>query len=227
MLKPVKRWRWNRLDRALRVQGSSHGLPNPVLRVNAAPLLAVDLEMTGLDASHDDIVSIGWVPIERGAIDMAGAGEIGVRPGPVRSVGESATIHGIRDCDRTGGQTVHAALQVLLQALDGRVAVFHHAPLDTAFLDRAMRRELGFGWRTPWIDTLDWFRRRRLERDHETLAGSTRLEAVREHFGLDARSAHNALDDAIACAEIALVLAARSRARLLDACRLPRAMTRR
>lgn len=222
MLNPAKRWRWHRLDRALRAGGAPHALPNPMLRVNAAPLLAIDLEMTGLDPAVDAIVSIGWVPVDNGAINLEDACELTIESDRARSVGNSATIHGIRDCDRAGGQTPKAALQGLLKALDGRVAVFHHAPLDTAFLDRAMRREFGFGWHTPWIDTLDWFRRRRLGRDHEAPAASTRLEAVREHFGLDARSAHNALDDAIACAEVALVLAARSRARLLDACRLPR-----
>jgi len=218
-----KRWRWHRLDRTLRASGGRKGLPNPVLRVDAAPLLAVDLEMTGLDPRVEHIVSIGWVPIEAGAIELAGASEVGLEPDPSRrSVGDSATIHGIRDCDRAGGQASKSALKALLQSLEGRVAVFHHAPLDTAFLDRALRREFRFGWRTPWIDTLDWFRQREAGRGHEAPAGSTRLEAVREHFGLDARSAHNALDDAIACAEVALVLAARSRARLTDVCRLPR-----
>ena len=216
-----KRWRWRRLDRTLSASGVEHGLPNPALRVDAAPLLAIDLEMTGLDSRTEVIVSIGWVPVDNGAVDLSGGCEVGLEPDPSRPVGDSATIHGIRDCDRAGGQASKAALQALLQAVAGRVAVFHHAPLDTAFLDRALRREFGFGWRIPWIDTLDWFRRRQLGRGHEAPAGSTRLEAVRDHFGMDARSAHNALDDAIACAEVALVLAARSRARLIDVCRLP------
>lgn len=221
-MKLLKRWRWHRLDRLLRSGGAGQGLPDATLRVNAAPLLAIDLEMTGLDPAADAIVSIGWVPVDRGAIDLEGACEVGIAPDPARTVGDSATIHGIRDCDRVDGLDAASALEQLLQALAGRVAVFHHAPLDTGFLDLALRREFGFGWRTPWIDTLDWFRRRQLKRDHDDPAASTRLEAVRENFGLDARSSHNALDDAISCAEVALVLAARSRARLLDACRLPR-----
>jgi len=216
----LKRWRWRALDRALRA-GAGCGLPDARLRVDAAPLLAIDLEMTGLDPAEDAVVSIGWVPIDQGALDLAGASEVGLAPDRSHSVGHSATIHGIRDCDRAGGQPAKAALEALLRALDGRVAVFHHAPLDTAFLHRALKRELGFGWRYPWIDTLDWFKRRQADRDHDDAGSSTRLEEVREHFGLDERSAHNALDDAIACAEVALVLAGRSRARLLDTCRLP------
>ena len=162
------------------------------------------------------------MPIDRGSIDLAGASEVGVKPDPACSVGHSATIHGIRDCDRTGGLATAEALGCLLQAAAGRIAVFHHAPLDTAFLNRALKTEFGIGWRIPWIDTLDWFRRRQADRDHDDAGTSTRLEAVRESFGLDARSSHNALDDAISCAEVALVLAAHSRARLIDACKLPR-----
>lgn len=216
-----KRWRWRKLDRALRADGG-RGLPDASLRINAAPLLAIDLEMTGLNPAADAIVSIGWVPIDAGAINLAGASEVGLEPDPARSVGHSATIHGIRDCDRIGGLELSQALDRLLEALAGRIAVFHHAPLDTAFLDRALKSELGVGWRTPWIDTLDWFRRRQADRDHDDAGAPSRLEAVRETFGLDERSAHNALDDAISCAEVALVLAAHSRARLLDACKLPR-----
>lgn len=221
-MKLLKAWRWRALDRALRADGAGRGLPDAMLRVNAAPLLAVDLEMTGLNPATDAIISIGWVPIDDGSIDLAGASEVGLEPDPTHSVGHSATIHGIRDCDRIGGLEPSQALERLMQALAGRVAVFHHAPLDTAFLDRALRHESGTGWRIPWIDTLDWFRRRQADRDHDDAGASTRLEAVRDNFGLDARSSHNALDDAISCAEVALILAAHSRARLLDACRLPR-----
>lgn len=217
----VKHWRWRALDRTLRAGGA--GLPDAMLKVNAAPLLAIDLEMTGLNPAADAIVSIGWVPIDEGAIDIAGASEVGIEADPSHSVGHSATIHGIRDCDRLDGLAPARALEELMDALAGRIAVFHHAPLDTAFLDRAMKQQLGRGWRTPWIDTLAWFRRRQADRDHDDSGASTRLDAVRENFGLDARASHNALDDALSCAEVALVLAAHSRARLIDACKLPRA----
>lgn len=221
-LKFFKHWRWRTLDRALRAERASQGLPDARLRVNAAPLLAIDLEMTGLNPATDSIVSIGWVPVDGGAIDLGGAREVGLKPDPSHSVGHSATIHGIRDCDRIDGMEASQALECLMRALAGRIAVFHHAPLDTAFLDLALKREFGIGWQTPWVDTLDWFRRRQADRDHDDAGASTRLEAVRDSFGLDARSAHNALDDAISCAEVALILAAHSRARLLDACKLPR-----
>lgn len=214
------RWRWSRLRRA----AGAGSLPNARLPVIEAPLLAIDLETTGLDPTRDEIVSIGWVPVEGGTIMLRDAAELQLRASgpderlPGRSVGQSATVHGIRDCDRDTGIDLDQALAMLIRALSGRIAVFHHAPLDTAFLDRALRAAGQGGWRQPTIDTLAWFRQRLRRRGEDTDAGRCTLEAARAHYGLPARSAHNALDDALSCAELALVLAARSRARLIDVC---------
>ncbi|MDT8438522.1 MAG: 3'-5' exonuclease [Wenzhouxiangellaceae bacterium] len=230
----LRRWRWVRLGRLRRQLAERGGLDArmhralnaelsaPSARVDGAALLAIDLEMTGLDPDRDTIISIGWVGIDDGALCLTSGDEIGLDPGEGR-VGQSATIHGLRDCDLGDGLNPAEAAARLMQALTGRIAVFHHAPLDIGFLDRLLRRHFGFGWVWPWIDTLDWYRRRQLSRHNEAAAASTRLDAVRDHYGLDVRDAHNAHDDAVSCAEVALILAARSRARLIDVCRLPSA----
>lgn len=226
----MTRWRWSRLARTRQAAGRrcpelaaslQAPLPDPRTPVRDAPLLAVDLEMTGLAPGSDAIVSIGWVPIDAGAIDLSAACELRVAPDDGRAVGHSATIHGIRDCDRHGGVALGEALQQLTRALSGRVAVFHHAPLDTAFLDRALSDRFGVGWLWPAVDTLAWYRRRQRERDPESTENPAHLGAVRTGFGLPPRAAHRAVDDAISCAEVVLVLTARSRARLGSAGRLP------
>ncbi len=225
-MKPLQRWRWWRLSRRrnglnLKPNPLAMPLPSPGTRVDQAPLLAIDLEMTGLSARQDEIISLGWVPVDAGRIRLHQACEIPVLQKDSASVGESATIHGIRDCDRHSGLSLQQALLQLLTALGGRIAVFHHAPLDVAFLQRALGRELDLGWPTPALDTLQWHRRRRLRRGDESAAIVTGLDPVRQHYGLDARSAHSALADAISCAEIAIILALRSGARLEDVCRVP------
>lgn len=227
-MRVLSRLRWRRLARrrasaaaACRELGEALAapLPDPGLPVRQAPMLAVDLEMTGLDPARDAILSIGWVPLDAGGVRLGGAGEVAIAGGG-RSVGESATIHGIRDCDRDGGASEAEALAALVRAAAGRVTVFHHAPLDLGFLAVALHAAFGIGWLWPWIDTLDWERRRCPEAE-ERVDGSSRLDAVRERYGLEPRSAHNALADALSCAEVALVLAAHSRARLIDVCSLP------
>ena len=59
-------------------------------------VLAVDVETTGLDPKNNQLVSIGWVPVNDRVIDLSGA-QYFVLAGA--SVGESATIHGVTDDD--------------------------------------------------------------------------------------------------------------------------------
>ncbi len=80
--------------------------------VSEAPLMAMDLEMTGLDPLQDQILSIGLVPIEHGVIPLEGAQQKLVQ---IRgSVGQSATIHGILDNHLVQAVTIEDAMDGLL-----------------------------------------------------------------------------------------------------------------
>ncbi|MEM7054342.1 MAG: 3'-5' exonuclease [Pseudomonadota bacterium] len=230
---PWQRWRWLRLKRQRAAAAESLNdcalrkvlvadLPNPGRRLDHVELLAIDLEMTGLDSHRDEIISIGWVPINAGArglaIDLSGCGHVLVKNGIVESVGQSATIHGIRDCDREPGIELEAALEELFIAQAGRIPVFHHAPLDCAFLNRACKDLWQTDWITPTIDTLAWHRKRQLRNDDPAAANNTALDAALNGYGLPPRAHHHALDDALSCAELVLILAAEARPRLIDVC---------
>lgn len=179
-----RRWR-----RWLRVRRTP---PTPFAEVS---FLAIDLETTGLDPVADHIVAMGWVPIDRGEIVLAGAGRRLVRP-PV-PVGESATIHGLTDELLRDSAPLTDALPVLLGELEGRVLVAHHAPFDVGFLARAAE-----GFETSYVDTLAV--ERRLHDEVDLPRGSLRLGAARERHGLPAYAAHDALTDALAAAELLL-----------------------
>ncbi|MEM1080877.1 MAG: exonuclease domain-containing protein [Pseudomonadota bacterium] len=224
-----QRWQWSRLQQlrqraaeALPDCGAKRCYQRPLPRAGQAlsetPLLAIDLEMTGLAADRGEIVSFGWVPITPGRrglqIDLKQAQHVLIESDAVESVGESATIHGIRDCDRAPGVPLAQGLAALFEALHDRIAVFHHAPLDTAYLDRACRKVWQVGWMGPVVDTLAWHRRRQLSQDQAAAAEVTQLDALRRWYDLDARAAHNALDDALSCAELVLILNAEAKPRL-------------
>jgi len=53
--------------------------PKKTTSLSDLPLLAVDMETTGLTAETDKILSIGWVPINGTTIDLSGAGYV-LRP---------------------------------------------------------------------------------------------------------------------------------------------------
>jgi DNA polymerase III subunit epsilon len=181
--------------------------PDPATPLPQARLLAVDVETTGLDPKRDQILSIGFVPVNGAQIDLSGAGHVLVRSEV--EVGDSARIHGITDDALTDALTPAEALDVVFAALHGRVMICHHAAIETGFLGNACNAVHGFRPRLSVVDTLALqFRLLSQGFDDEPPQGSLRLWTARSQFGLPRYAAHNALTDALACAELYLAQAA-------------------
>ncbi len=171
--------------------------------IDALPLLAVDLETTGLDADSDTILSVGWVPVDGLSIRLGGARHQLVRQH--EEINESSVaLHAITDDMAAGGEPLCSVLQSLLEALSGRVLVVHNAQIEQSFLDRACRRCFGGPFIVPTIDTLQLALRRLRRREQAPRSGELRLAALREQYGLPRYKAHNALTDALAGAELFL-----------------------
>lgn len=177
--------------------------PGPSTPISSLPILAVDIETTGLNSAGDDILAIGFVPVDGREIRLAGARRLVVRA--ERPVGSSAVIHRLTDDTIASGVPLADALAALLAALTGRVLLAHHALIETEFLAAASRRLWGLGMPCVRIDTMRLAERlftRRL--DAVVPAGALRLWAARERYGLPRARAHDALADALACAELYL-----------------------
>lgn len=170
-----------------------------------ASWLAVDLETTGLDPRTGYIISIGWVAIDGGSIRLNTARHLLIDSRNL--VGDSATIHHIRDSDRWEGVDLSAALLMLAHALNGRIALMHHSPLDTGFLRSALKEQFGFDWFHPTADTLVLEKKRLFQREQNLPRNALRLNTCRERYGLPKTQAHNALEDALATAELFLAWA--------------------
>ncbi|MEO0997350.1 MAG: 3'-5' exonuclease, partial [Pseudomonadota bacterium] len=151
--------------------------PAASTRFADAGFLCLDLETTGLDAATADLLSVGWVAIADGGVELATA-ESYLARGAV-AVGDSATVHGLTDTVVATGDDVSEVLGRLLGALAGRVLVVHHAGLDKALLDRLCDRYFGAPLLTPLIDTLELERRRRRRHHHLDGGGSFSLAALR------------------------------------------------
>ncbi len=168
--------------------------------------LVVDTEMSSLDADDGELLSIGWVAVEQGAIVLGSARHYLVQA--QRSVGQSAIIHSLRDCELTGAATGAEVLQRFLAAAAGKVLVLHNAALDMAFLDRVSRREFNAPVLLPLVDTLLQEERLLRRKEQPIRPGDLRLHACRERYQLPPHQGHNALLDALATAELLLALAA-------------------
>ena len=174
--------------------------PDDRTPLDELPLLAVDLETTGLSPGRDQVLAVGWVPVDGHRIDLSGARRHVVRRG---DPGEAVTIHGLTHDDLEEGRPLAEVLAELSRALAGRALLAHHAPFELAFLDAAFRTVGERLVRPPDVCTLE-LQRRLLTRQGEVRPGALRLWRARERHGMPVTKAHDALGDALACAELYL-----------------------
>jgi len=211
----LRRWRHRRKCRAL-ARRDGPGLFRSYLEAGGemrpgdiaeTPMIAADLELTGLDAASDQIISIGWTLIDEGRIRLGSNRHVLVSAS--QTVGSSAAIHELMDNEVAGGVEPEEALGQLFEAAAGRVWVFHHAGLDVAFLQRATRAWAGTAAPFVVLDTMQIELGRRKRRDQPVKQGDLQLGTLRADYHLPRYTAHNALIDAVATAELLLAIASR------------------
>lgn len=169
---------------------------------SATRFLVLDAEMSGLDAKKNQLLSIGWVLIERGRIVNASAKHLLIHAD--RGAGESSKIHGLLDTNLAGASSVAAVLMLLMKQIPGAVLVFHHASLDMRFLQKATMGNFRCPLLFSYIDTMA------IEKKRMHLQGKVmglRLAQCRKRYGLSSVSQHDALADAQATAELLLAQA--------------------
>lgn len=181
-------------------------LPAPSTPLPAAGLLAVDLETNGLNPNRDDILSIGFVAIDRAAIKLATAKHLLIKPRTDINA-SGATIHNIFDDRAATGVPLCEALPLLLNALAGRVLLAHYASIERRFLRVACRACFGVPLLTQTVDTLELEKRHLLRQQGATSqdhlpADALRLASVRRRYKLPDAPNHDALEDALATAEL-------------------------
>lgn len=164
--------------------------------------LAIDLETSSLSVRDGEVVSMGWVAIDGGEIQLSSARHFMVLG--AQSVGRSAEIHQLRDCERESGFSVTEAMTELIRAAQGRVLLFHNASLDMDFLNALSLTSYGAPLLLPYIDTLEQERQRLLRHRELLKAGELRLANCRRRYHLPDYPAHNAFNDALATAELFL-----------------------
>ena len=172
--------------------------------VDQIALLAIDFETTGLVPGADHVLSVGMVDVNGLTIPLGSAVNFLVDPG--QEVGQSAVIHQITDDELAHGCTTEDALDQIFDRLAGRVLLAHHAVIEVGFLSAAVRRVYGIGVDIPAIDTLN-LGHRALGMDEDHPRDAMRLWKLRVRAGLPSYKGHDAVIDALACAELYLALA--------------------
>jgi DNA polymerase-3 subunit epsilon len=178
--------------------------------LSEVPLMALDVETTGLDPLKDGIVSIGLVPMSLERIRTSASRHWILKP-RVPLGEESVTIHGITDSQVVVAPDLNQVLDEVLRAIEGHVLVVHCRDIERQFLNGALRARIGEGIEFPVIDTMEL--EARLYRNQprgwlnwalgrHSPQVSIRLADSRRRYNLPRYRPHHALTDSLASAEL-------------------------
>lgn len=116
----------------------SQALPSPEALVYQMDMVAFDFETSGVNASQDQILSIGWVGMTMDHIDVAASEELFVRH-PEFVTADSAVINHITPDVLSRGVTLDDAMDQLFSQLAGKIALVHGACIERAFVAQYAR----------------------------------------------------------------------------------------
>ena len=173
----------NDVDDRVAVHGGGQG---PL----SAPVVAFDIETTGLDSRQDAITEIGAVVLENGAI--TDTFQTFVNPGR-RLTREIVNLTGITDDMVAGAPSQQEAVSAFLEFAAGRPLAAHNADFDIGFIAACCRR-MGRTFEAVSIDTLV------LAQNLLPGLGKYKLDTVAEHLKLPSFQHHRASDDAATAA---------------------------
>jgi DNA polymerase-3 subunit epsilon len=166
-------------------------VPLPPIPLEDAPLVFLDLEMTGLDPEQDRICEVCALR-SRGRAEE-GAIETLVRPERGRGIGQE--IHRIPEEELEQAPTFAEVAPALHRLLDGAVLVAHGTELDERFLAVELGR-VGLG--VPVLGVIDT-----LQLAKRCFAAPTyRLGSLSQRLGLEHPRQHRAGDDARATRQL-------------------------
>ena len=171
---------------------------------------SLDLETSGLKPDSDRIISVGMVPIRGGVIRYGERFHRLVRPAELDSLStEGIRAHHILPAELSGAPPLADVLPEIDRRLREGVLLVHYRELDVQFLRGAYGR-CGMTWPKPRVvETVDlvlvWHYRQQQWTPHPP-PPRTSLPDARSAFHLPEYPTHDALSDALATAELFLVL---------------------
>ena len=168
--------------------------------------VVLDLETTGLNLNKDRVLSIGAVVIEDGAIDFSQQFERTLQCSELK-LGPSVLIHGLGPSAIAAGSDPAQALLDFMEFLGDSPVLAFHAPFDQHMLGRALKDHLGYKLQNTFLDVAD-ITPLLCPQAPIREAG---LDEWIDWFKLEVFERHNASADALATAELALILFSRAR----------------
>ncbi|MFJ5181028.1 PolC-type DNA polymerase III [Pseudomonas fulva] len=168
--------------------------------------VVLDLETSGLNTNRDQVLSIGAVAIEDGAVDFSQQFERTLYR-PEQKTNPSVLIHGLGPSALAAGCDPGHALLDLLEFIGTSPVLAFHAPFDERMLARALRQSLGHRLQIPFLDVAELAPML----NPDTVLREAGLDDWVARFELQVQARHHASADAQVTAELALILLSQAR----------------
>lgn len=177
--------------------------------ISELTFVSIDVEATGLDPNDDRVIEVACVvfsPGPQGTGDAMHIERHGWLINPGRPISEeSRAVHNISDDDVRDAPPFEAVAGQILDVLARGVPLAYNADFDRAFLmaefGRAKAERAGvpaLRKSVDWLDPLTW------ARELQQAEKSKSLSAVAERLGIEAGTAHRAVDDAHTAGQVHL-----------------------
>lgn len=178
-------------------------LPEKATALEKIQFLALDFETTGLNARSEAILSMGYTHLSGGRIVLRDSAHHVIKL-TIKLPQTGVTIHQITDDGMQQGMPLATALDMLLAQMCGRVLLVHYAGIERNFLQAAMKQVYGYALPFLLVDTMQLEQRMLARAQRPAAENQLRLANLRTQYRLPRYGAHNALEDALATAELFL-----------------------
>ncbi|MDH5536227.1 MAG: 3'-5' exonuclease [Betaproteobacteria bacterium] len=168
--------------------------------------VVADVETSGLNPSRDRLISIGAVTADSGRVQLGRSFEVVLRQ-DVPSDISNILIHEIDGTTQMSGAEPAQALTQFLAFVGKAPLVGYHAAFDNLVISRATERFLGLRLQNRWLDLA--VLAPALLREQAPRSGS--LDDWLAIYGIDNYARHDAVADALATAELLLIVLAAAR----------------
>lgn len=172
--------------------------------VAQSEFFVLDFETTGLNPKTDRLLSMGWTTIKDGRIQLGKSEHYFIQHTDMIP-DETVAIHHITEQEAANGMPLLDIFPYLLQQMSGKVLVAHFADIEVGFLQQVSKKCYDASLPLLTVDTLQIAFQMKYKDAVHVPSNALNLFNLREQYQLPRYKAHNAMQDAIATAELLLV----------------------
>jgi DNA polymerase-3 subunit epsilon len=170
------------------------------------PFVVFDMELSGLDAKKDFIISIGAIKMTGSTINISKEFYRMIKPSGTLSR-ENVAIHGMTPSELENQEDIDKVLPAFLEFIADSVLVGHFVNIDLKFINKHLKRRGLQKLSNPALDTHsihEWLSENGQEfrKHYHGSSGKTDLFSIAKRYDITIDTLHNALSDSFVTAQL-------------------------